>query len=162
MQKNRLFIQYTGVQYCMLFGILSLWSVSSLVDAGLYKWKDADNNTHYTEKAPTDGSVVEEVELPASVHIDTKEAIKSLEALQKKGEALSKVREKDQAEQKKQKERLALEKENCKKAKAKLRNVQSRGRVRAVDEAGNVVRVDEEERQRRISDAQDKIEKWCV
>ncbi len=156
MQKNRP-LNY----YVVIFSLVCLLGISSISYAKLYKWVDADGNTHYTQQQPPDGVVTEDIKLPASVNIDTEQAVKSFEEQQKKRQKQSEAREKEQKEQMRQEGHAELKKDNCKKAKAKLKNVQSSGRIRAVDEHGNVVRASEEERQRRIKDAQEKIEKWC-
>jgi len=156
MQKNRPLIQCSVV-----FSLVCLLGISPISHAKLYKWVDADGNTHYTQSPPPDGIATEDVKLPASVNIDTEQAIKSFEAQQKKQQELSEENEKEEKEQMRQEERAELKKDNCKKAKAKYDNVYNTGRIRAVDEEGNVTRATEEERQRRIADAQGKIEKWC-
>jgi len=156
MQKNRPLIQCSVV-----FSLVCLLGISPISHAKLYKWVDADGNTHYTQSPPPDGIATEDVKLPASVNIDTEQATKSFEAQQKKQQELSEENEKEEKEQMRQEERAELKKDNCKKAKAKYDNVYNTGRIRAVDEEGNVTRATEEERQRRIADAQGKIEKWC-
>ena len=156
MQKNTPLIRYV-----MMFSLVCLLGLSSQSHARLYKWIDADGNTHYTQQPPPDGIAAENIKLPASVNIDTEQATKSFEEQQKKAQELSETAEKEEKERIRQEEHADLKKENCKKAKAKLENVQSSGRIRAVDEEGNVIRATEEERQRRIKDAQEKIKKWC-
>ena len=145
----------------MIFGLVCLLAISPQLHAKLYKWIDADGNTHYTQQPPPDGITVEDIKLPASVNVDTEKAIKRFKAKQKRQQELSEAYEKEGKERLRQEENAELKKENCKKAKAKLENVQSTGRIRAVDEKGYVTRATEEERQRRIKDAQEKIKKWC-
>ena len=157
MQKNRPLIQCSVV-----FSLVCLLGFSPVSHAKMYKWVDADGNTHYTQSPPPDGAAIEDINLPASVNVDTKPAIKSFEAQQKKEQELLETNEKEQKVQNREAEHTALKKDNCRKSRAKLENVQSAGRIRAVDENGNVVRAGEEERQRRITEAQENIKKWCV
>lgn len=156
MQKNRPLNRYS-----VIFSLVCLLGISPQSHARLYKWVDADGNTHYTQQQPPDGAAIEDIKLPASVNIDTQQAIKSFEEQQKKGKELTEAYEKEEKEQNRQAEHTELKKENCRKSRAKLENVQSAGRIRAVDEYGNVVRATEEERQRRITKAQENIKKWC-
>ena len=156
MQKNR-----PLNQYLMIFSLICLLGVPNQSHARLYKWIDADGNTHYTQQPPPDGIAAEDIKLPASVNIDTEQATKSFEEQQKEEQELSEAVEKEEKKRIRQEEHADLIKENCKKAKAKLENVQNTGRIKAVDEEGNVVRATEEERQRRIKNAQESIKKWC-
>jgi len=156
MQKNR-----PLNQYLMIFSLVCLLGVPNQSHARLYKWIDADGNTHYTQQPPPDGIATEDIKLPASVNINTEQATKSFEEQQKKEQELLEANEKEQKEQNRQAEHTELKKENCRKSKAKLENVQNTGRIKAVDEEGNVVRATEEERQRRIKEAQENIKKWC-
>ena len=156
MQKNRPLKCYS-----VMFSLVCLLGISPMSHAKLYKWVDAEGNTHYTQSPPPEGVTTEDVKLPASVNLDNKEAVKSFEEQQMKGQESTETKQKGEEDQKQQAERADLKKENCKKARAKLANVQSAGRIRSVDEEGNVIRATEDERQRRIMDAQGKIGKWC-
>ncbi len=156
MQKNRPLIQCSVV-----FSLVCLLGFSPVSHAKMYKWVDADGNTHYTQSPPPDGAAIEDINLPASVNIDTEQAVKSFEAQQEKQQESAETKQKDEKELNREAEHTALKKDNCRKARAKLDNVGSGRRIRAVDEYGNVTRATEEERQRRIADAQEKIEKWC-
>ena len=157
MQKNRPLIQCSVV-----FSLVCLLGLSPVSHAKMYKWVDADGNTHYTQSPPPDGVITEDVKLPASVNLDNKEAVKAFEKQQKNQQESAETKQKDEKELNREAEHTALKKDNCRKSRAKLENVQSAGRIRAVDENGNVVRATEEERQRRITEAQENIKKWCV
>ena len=157
MQKNRPLSQYS-----VIFSLVCLLGISPVSQAKMYKWVDADGNTHYTQTPPPDGITKEDLNLPASVNLDNKEAIEAFEGQQNKKDELAEENKKTEKEENRSAEHTALKKENCRKAKAKLENVQNTGRIRAVDESGNIVRATEEERQRRITEAQANIKKWCV
>jgi len=157
MQKNRPLIQYS-----VIFSLVCLLGIAPVSQARMYKWVDADGNTHYTQSPPPDGTTKEDLNLPASANLDNTEALKEFEDQQNKNQELAEENEKEQKLQDRSAEHTALKKENCRKAKAKLENVQNTGRIRAVDEYGNIVRATEEERQRRITEAQENIKKWCV
>ena len=157
MQKNRPLIQYS-----VIFSLVCLLGIAPVSQARMYKWVDADGNTHYTQSPPPDGVTTEDVKLPASVNLDNKEAVNAFEAQQKKQQESAETKQKDEKVLNREAEHTALKKDNCRKSKAKLENVQNTGRIRAVDEYGNIVRATEEERQRRIKEAQENIKKWCV
>ncbi len=154
--KNRPLIQCSVV-----FSLVCLLGFSPVSHAKMYKWVDADGNTHYTQSPPPDGAAIEDINLPASVNLDNKEAVKAFDKQQNKQQESAETKQKDEKELNREAEHTALKKDNCRKSKAKLENVQSAGRIRAVDEYGNVVRAGEEERQRRITEAQENIKKWC-
>ena len=157
MQKNRPLIQCS-----VIFSLVCLLGISPVSQARMFKWVDADGNTHYTQTPPPEGIAKEELNLPASAKLDNTEAVKAFEDQQNKKQELAGENEKEQKLQDRSAEHTALKKENCRKARAKLENVQNTGRIRAVDEYGNIVRASEEERQRRITEAQENIKKWCV
>ena len=102
----------------MIFGLVCLLAISPQLHAKLYKWIDADGNTHYTQQPPPDGITVEDIKLPASVNVDTEKAIKRFKAKQKRQQELSEAYEKEGKERFRQGENVELKKENCKKAKA--------------------------------------------
>lgn len=139
----------------LLLGIIS----TGPAIAKMYKWVDADGNTQYTQLPPPGDIKAETIKEPPK--IDTESAVKELEAKQKKLEEINKTRDEKKKAELKEQEHAALIKENCKQAKSKLENNQNTGRIRAVDEEGNVVRAPEEERQRRIKEAQEAVNKWC-
>ena len=157
MQKNRPLIQCS-----VIFSLVCLLGISPVSQARMFKWVDADGNTHYTQTPPPEGIAKEDLNLPASAKLDNTEAVKAFEDQQNKKQELAGENEKEQKLQDRSAEHTALKKENCRKARAKLENVQNTGRIRAVDEYGNIVRASEEERQRRITEAQANIKKWCV
>ena len=157
MQKNRPLIQCS-----VIFSLVCLLGISHESQTMMYKWVDADGNTHYTQTPPPDGIAKEDLNLPASAKLDNTEAVKAFEDQHNKKQESAETRQKDEKEQNRSAEHTALKKENCRKAKAKLENVQNTVRIRAVDEYGNIVRASEEERQRRITEAQENIKKWCV
>ena len=90
MQKNR-----PLNQYLMIFSLICLLGVPNQSHARLYKWIDADGNTHYTQQPPPDGIAAEDIKLPASVNIDTEQATKSFEEQQKKEQELSEAVKKE-------------------------------------------------------------------
>ena len=136
-------------------------TISTNANAELYKWVDEDGNTHYSQSPPNTDASIEVTTIKPPPKIDASKSIKEQEERRKKLDDLVKNRKEKAEAESKEKEKLTLKEDNCKKARAKLGNNQNTGRIRAVDEEGNIVRATEEERQRRIKDAQEKVDKWC-
>ena len=101
--------------------ILLLWGFifSGTVVAELYKWVDADGNTHYTQSPPPDGIAVDTIKPPPKVN--TESAKKEQEVRQKKLDAIIKSRAKQKEANLKEREKVTLYEDNCKKAMAKLK-----------------------------------------
>ena len=139
-------------------GVLMMFYISAVAE--VYKWTDAEGNVHYTAQPPTENNVeVEQIKpLPP---IDSSAAIETLQEQQSIGQAIDEHKEDVTELEESKKKRAALRKENCLKVRKKLANINSSGRIRGVDEKGNVTRATDEERQHRISDAQEKIKIWC-
>ena len=97
MQKNR-----TLIQYSVIFSLVCLLGISPVSQAKMYKWVDADGNTHYTQTPPPDGITKEDLNLPASVNLDNTEAVKTFEGQQNKKQESSETKQKDEKDQNRQ------------------------------------------------------------
>jgi len=149
-------IKYDGFDFLFLSVVISF---SPITYAEMYKWVDENGDTHYSQSPPSDDYVVETIKPQPKV--DTDNAKKELEQRRESLLKISEEREKSEQEKLNKEKEEAVKIENCRKAQAKLANNQNAARIRAVDNEGNVVRASEEERQRRIKDAQEKVDKWC-
>jgi len=125
----------------------------------MYKWIDAEGNTHYTQSPPPDGIGGESIKPPPNV--DVKKAQQELKEMKDKVHKNNEERAKQSEEINKQKEQDELKKENCRKARERLSRIQNTGMVRAVDEEGNVERITTEMHQQRLEETQAKVDKWC-
>ena len=126
--------------------------------ATMYKWVDADGNTHYTQNPPPGDIQAETLKPPSKV--DTEGALEKLEAQKKKAAELREGRLKEAEEKRKAEEDLALEQENCRRARTNLTNLQRpRGLIAQPD--GSRIRITEEERQQKLADMREKIKEWC-
>ena len=106
MQKNRPLIQFS-----VIFSLVCLLGTSPVSYAKMYKWVDADGNTHYTQTPPPEGIAKEDLNLPASANLDNTEAVKAFEEQQNKKQESSETRQKDEKEQNRSAEHTALKKE---------------------------------------------------
>jgi len=132
--------------------IFVLCVVVSNSQAALYKWVDADGNTHYTQSPPTGGIEADVIKPPPK--IDTNKALDQLEEQQKYLDGL-------QEERGKQAKKQQIEEANEALGKDKLTHLTDIPRISKVDKDGNVSRLTEEERQAKIKKAQELINKEC-
>lgn len=139
--------------------IFVLCVVVSNSQAALYKWVDADGNTHYTQSPPTGGIEADVIKPPPK--IDTNKALDKLEEQQKYLDGLQEEREKQAKKQQNEEANEAIRKSNCELGKDKLTRLTNIPRIRKVDKDGNVSRLTEEERQAKIKKAQELIDKEC-
>lgn len=139
--------------------IFVLCVVVSNSQAALYKWVDADGNTHYTQSPPTGGIEADVIKPPPK--IDTNKALDKLEEQQKYLDGLQEEREKQAKKQQNEEANEAIRKSNCDLGKDKLTHLTDIPRIQKVDKDGNVSRLTEEERQAKIKKAQELIDKEC-
>lgn len=124
----------------------------------MYKWIDAEGNTHYTQSPPPDGIEGESIKPPTRV--DTESAVK---ALDKQKQATDKLREgRITAKEEKQKaeEDALAQLQECEQAKKRLASYQ-RPRVNIINEDGSQRTIPEEERQAEIKKSQAYVDKAC-
>ncbi len=125
----------------------------------MYKWVDAEGNTHYTQQPPPAG--IESITLKPPPTIDGSETAKTFE---KQQEFLDAEREKRQklikAQQLAAAEKARMEK-NCEMARARLNNYTTRPRVQLIQADGSLVRATEEQRQEGITNSNEMIKKFC-
>lgn len=139
--------------------IFTMSLIFSSAEAALYKWVDEDGNTHYTQQKPPGDIEGEEIKpLP---RIETKGAQEQLEEDQKHLEDSRKKREDLAKEKQEEESNKAIKKSNCELGKDKMTRLVTSPRVNKVDEDGTVTRVSEEERQEKIKQAQEMIDKNC-
>ena len=110
---NRLNLSiYSAIQ------IFVLCVVVSNSQAALYKWVDADGNTHYTQSPPTGGIEADVIKPPPK--IDTNKALDQLDEQQKYLDGLQEERGKQAKKQQNEEANEAIRKYNCDLGKDKL------------------------------------------
>lgn len=130
-----------------------LISISSIVNAEVYRWIDKEGKTHFTDNKPK--TAAEDITAKVKKqNIDTStQEHQKLEAIFRKENAA----DREFALQQTQPSEEQLER--CKKAKSYLNNID--GRVQFIDAQGKIVNVTEEQRKARVIETQNFIHKNC-
>jgi flagellar biosynthesis GTPase FlhF len=138
--------------------------LQSPVFADIYKWIDDSGEVHYTQTPPPGGIATENIQgapPPAeSAQINDAEQQKLQQQLDAYEERRAE-QQKQQSTENQRREVAEIDKENCSAAQANLANLQQGGVKRYLTPAGEVIRLTEEDRQQRISEAQEQVEKYC-
>ncbi|RDH81273.1 MAG: hypothetical protein DIZ80_14300 [endosymbiont of Galathealinum brachiosum] len=147
---------------------ISLLTLSStLCFAGIYKWVDAEGNTHYGQQRPADAqSESMNVQMHAPVNQSTYQksgAEKSddqtgtqEDGAEQKQETTAKPEEKKETSAEKQR-RLAT----CAKARKSLAAMSSQGRVRSKDKDGNITYLSQQQKDAKIKKHKNLVAKHC-
>lgn len=152
-----------------LRGLLALtiaWHVPASFAAEVYRWVDADGVVNYTQQKPRDIAVQQLTtsagaptvvrEQPASTPVEQPESPETMTDTQQR--LLEGLQAQEQA---RQEEVARIRAENCSKSQSVLSNLSSKERIRVRDDAGSERMMSEDERQRRISEAQQGIVENC-
>jgi uncharacterized protein DUF4124 len=145
-------------QSFIVMGLVYLMLFSPVLLAKMYKWIDADGNTHYTQSPPPDGIESETIKVPGKV--DAESAQKSLEEKKKKVDSYQKQRNEKAEELAKEEEEKKLNSKNCEIARSNASTLE-RPRVNLKDSEGNFYSASEEERVRRLNQAKEDVKKYC-
>lgn len=149
----------TGRLLRVSIGLLFLCLIAGNALAEMYKWVDAEGNTHYTERPPVGDIEVITIKPPPKV--DTGRALNDLEQQQEKLNELRGGRQKAVEERQRAEEVAAIQKSNCELARDKFDKASGSTRFYGTDKDGNRVRLGEEERQARLAAAQKDIAEFC-
>ena len=141
--------------------IFAMCLLFSSAHAALYKWVDADGNTHYTQQPPPGDIEGETIKPPP--RIDTKGALKDLDKNQKYLGDQQKEREKRAEDQKFDEGNAAIRKSNCQLGRDKMASLRSTAspQSRSISEDGTMYKKSEGQRQAEIKYAQEIIDKNC-
>jgi hypothetical protein len=139
--------------------------LQSPVFADIYKWIDDSGEVHYTQTPPPGGIAAQNIQ-GAPPHAEPTQAIDGeQQKLQQQLDAFEERR----AEQQKQeelenlgKEVDKIDQENCHAAQTNLANLQQGGIKRYLTPDGEVIRLTEEDREQRLSEAQEQVKKYCT
>lgn len=138
--------------------LAAIFSISAAVQAEMYKWVDADGNTHYTQSPPPPGIEGKTLKSPSKVNKDL--ADKQAESRQKYVDDARKKRNEVADKQKKETETAAAKKAKCDQAKSRLATYE-RPRVNLVDEDGKRTRATEERRQAELAKSRKLVAELC-
>jgi hypothetical protein len=140
-----------------------------LTAADIYRWVDADGVVNYTQQKPR-GIDAELVSGPANPRADVTRAPQAERPTVLSGSAAQPALNEDQqgmlrdlqaAEEARQQEVARVREDNCTRARSVLTRLTAKGRIRVRGEDGEYQIMNEEERQSRISEAQEGIALNC-
>ncbi len=142
----------------LLSALLLAWSLGA--SAAMYKWIDDQGQVHYSQYPPRDRQV-QTIVPPPPPATPAAEAQKKLEETLRGLDETRKARE--ASEQKATDEAAEAERNrrNCAAAQANLERLTTGGRKKIVGEDGVAYYMTEEERQKRVQEARDQIDKYC-
>ena len=130
----------------------------------IYKWTDKTGEVHYTQTPPPDGIATQKIEgapPPAesreTIHEDQKKLQERLDAMDERHTK----REEEESIKKQDREISEINEKNCISAKNNLAKLQQGGIKRYLTPEGEVIRLTEEDRQRRITEANNQVEQYC-
>jgi len=138
--------------------------LQSSVFAEIYKWADNSGEIHYTQTPPPTGiasQVIEgappPAESPETISQEQQKLQQQLDAMEER-RAERKNKEALEAQRRKLDD---ISEKNCITAKNNLAKLHQGGIKRYLTPEGEVIRLTDEERQRRITEAQSQVDKYC-
>ena len=150
-------------------GSVGLWQSMPAQAAEVYKWKDGNRVTTYSQLPPAQGVQVQRLRTTGSEARPTAAASPATPAPAGTAEAPAptpaqeEMRTRLDAEEKTRLAQLASQRETqCQSARAQFDQLTQYARMRVQDDAGNVRVMPEEERQRRIQEAKARIVEYCA
>lgn len=135
--------------------IVTALCASSSVAAEIYRWKDKDGQTVFSQTPPPDAA--HQVVKPKF----GKESPAALEKLRAQSPPASKPAPAEDKKQKPQEPTAEERAANCAKARETRTQLETSRRLRIKDEKGELSYLTEEERQKRLIDADKSIQSWC-
>ncbi len=151
-----MFIRYLR-HSCLTF-ILLIMATASFAD--IYKWVDADGQTHYGQQAPKNQQS-EFIKAPQPPAINPAHAQKSVDTLIDQQAEATKQKQKRLKQAKIDAKQAATRKENCSLAQHNLQQYQNSPNRRVMDSDGNVTRPSENDRQNKIAEFQQHVKDYC-
>jgi hypothetical protein len=154
---RRLFMQVKSILFQLAL-VIAAASFATGAAATMYKWTDKDGTVHYTETPPEEGNATTIAPPP---HVEPPPASPNEQTRDNRGDASkSKTGEKsDKEEAPLTPEQQAIYARNCEAAKANLELFQKSSRYQQTD--GKVVEMDEEMRQKKTSQAEEQVKRYC-
>ena len=132
--------------------------------AQIYKWTDDSGEIHYTQTPPPGGVASQKMQ-GAPAPAESRETIRQeQQKLQQQLDAMEErhaERENREALEKQRKKLDEISEKNCITARNNLGKLQQGGIKRYLTPEGEVIRLTDEERQRRLAEAQNQVEKYC-
>lgn len=142
-----------------LISLCSAITVGPVVSAELYKWVDKNGVTQYSEKPPADRSGVQTLNVPVTP--PDQAAIDKLKTRVETVDKLRETRVEDQKLKRQVEQDIAVNEENCRRAKAKSAAYQVPNALIAQPD-GSRIRVDEPTRLKELAASKEMIGKYCT
>ena len=143
--------------------LLMLLGTSSTTFAGkIYKWTDSDGKVHYGERPPSGQGTQMRIPRPSPYRAaPTPKSDNKSEAANKFLDSIAAERKvKKEAADKSAKEKEVYDK-NCTNARKRVAGLKMGGRKYEVTESGERKYLDDSGIQRRLLEAQKKVDEWC-
>jgi hypothetical protein len=147
------------LRYCCSAFIL--FSISSLVQADVYKWIDQQGQTHYSQTPPPPGQSSTLIKTARPPSLDAENQQKEIDTLIQQQADAQKQKEQQLQQQRQAAAEAEQKAESCKLARHNLQQYQDNPGRRVMDSQGNVTRPSEEDRQEMIKKMQDAIKEFC-
>lgn len=143
--------------------MLILLAISSTASAGkIYRWVDSEGNVQYGERPPAGQG--KQVHVPRSTPSGAVSAPKASNKIDTTNKFLESVaaerKEKKEASEKAAKEKEIMDK-NCSQARRRVATLKQGGRQFEVDEKGERHYLNDADIQKKLSEAQQAVDKWC-
>ena len=143
---------------------LSLTLLSGQAIATIYKWVDANGQTHY-DQVPPDNVNATQIKpqinhnvKPSTAENENNEAKKIIEELKKQDEKAAEDQQKALQTAKEEQVREI----NCKHAKEQLENLETNHRLKVPDASGNTTPLTEDQRIAQIKKTKEDVDKFCT
>ena len=160
--KNRT----TYILYCVFLSLITFYT--SNINAGIYKWVDAQGNIHYGAQRPTN---TDSKKLSIQHHAPEKSSSYDRPGAKKPKTAEGDAEVKTGADKKTSKDTPDYKAESkadkkrrlaaCSQARKSMSKMATQGRVRTRDKEGNVNYMSDKQKQSRIKRAKELITKHC-
>lgn len=139
---------------------LCLFSISIPAISQVYKWVDENGHTQFSQFPPPNqpSETIDVKPAPAISPVETGEEV---DELIKQQQEADQAQQKEQQEAEKQAKQQAIIDENCRIARKNLKAYQDNPGRRVSDAEGNVTRLDEKDRQEKMKEFQQQIDRYC-
>lgn len=145
------------------FGLAVLLGLGCVATAHgeIYRWVDAEGQVHYSQSLPPTGAAVEKVQGASKPAVAPDTAQKALQEQVEKVDTQKQKTVEAKDLEGKVKEEIEKRKKNCEVARTNLQTLENLGGRKIQDSEGKVIRLSEEDRQKRLTEAQQQIKDWC-
>ncbi len=152
--------QKAGSLLTLLFLTISttIYMTSSVSAKGIYKCKKPDGEIEYTQ-FPSESCKDQQIKKRGGA--SDQSAIDKLREDKKRAQMAANSQKEKKLVQQDQERAKQEKQEYCKSVQANLEQISNMTRVFTTDEKGNRTRLDEEQRQQRIQENKDSLEKHC-